>query len=194
MTTRRFYAMTLLVMGLGGLGAVVAYGATWVTATVPVFAGEPTPTRIVELTGSMLIPFGSAAGWVGLASMAGVIATRSWGRVGIGIIAALAGAAAGVPALAFLLSRGPLVNSALKGDEALSVQGNAWWLIAALSGLAVMVSGLLTARFGRSWSAMSPRYERERSDQPGGSQDGRRQDRSGSLQMWDALDRGEDPT
>lgn len=194
MTTRRWYAVTLLVMGLGGLGAVVAYGATWVTATVPVFAGEPTPTRIVELTGSMLIPFGSAAGWVGLASMAGVIATRSWGRVGIGVIAALAGAAAGVPAIAFLLSRGPLVNSALDGDEASAVQGNAWWLIAALSGLAVMASGLLTARFGRTWSAMSSRYERERGTQGREDEGGGEQGRGGSLQMWDALDRGEDPT
>lgn len=194
MTTRRWYAVTLLVMGLGGLGAVVAYGATWITATVPVFAGEPTPTRIVELTGSMLIPFGSAAGWVGLASMAGVIATRSWGRVAIGIIAALAGAAAGVPAIAFLLSRGPLVNSALDGDEALAVQGNAWWLIAAVSGLAVMASGLLTARFGRSWSAMSSRYDRERGHQAGDDEGPGEQGSGGSLQMWDALDRGEDPT
>ncbi len=192
---RREYGLVLVILVIAAVALVVAYGATWVTATVPVFRGEVTPTRVVELTGSMFIGFGSAAGWVALASAAGIIATRAWGRVVIGLVAAGAGAAAGIPAVAFILSRGPLVTEALEGDEALAVDGSTWWLVAVLAGLAVMVVGLLTVIRGRSWPSLSARYERSRPTQ-GTSVNG---DREGdqareSLRMWDALDRGEDPT
>lgn len=198
MSGRREYGLALVVLVIAAIGVVVAYGATWVTATVPVFRGEPTPTRVVDLTGSMFIGFGSAAGWVALASAAGIIATRTWGRVVIGLVAAGAGAAAGIPAVAFILSRGPLVAEALDGDEAVSVDGNAWWLVAILAGLMVMVAGLLTAVRGRNWPSLSARYERSRTTQEVSTVDEPQGDPARgareSLRMWDALDRGEDPT
>ena len=125
---RREYGLVLVILVIAAVALVVAYGATWVTATVPVFRGEVTPTRVVELTGSMFIGFGSAAGWVALASAAGIIATRAWGRVVIGLVAAGAGAAAGIPAVAFILSRGPLVTEALEGIVAEGVDCSWWWL------------------------------------------------------------------
>lgn len=191
MTLRREYGLAMAVLVMASIAVVVSYGATWITATVPVFRGETTPTRVVELTGSMLIGFGSAAGWVALASAAGIIATSTWGRMVVGLVAAASGAAAGIPAVAFILSRGPLVTEALDGDEALVVDGNAWWMIAMLSGLVVMVIGVLTVVRGRTWPALSARYERSttRSSKAADASDLRE-----PLRMWDALDRGEDPT
>lgn len=202
MNARREYAVTVVLMGLAGLGVVVSFGATWVVATVPVFVGEPTPTRVVDITGSALFGFATAAGWVGVASMAGVIATRSWGRRVIGVIAALSGAAAGVAALTFIFSRGPLVNSALSGDQAIAVEGNAWWALAAVSGLGLVVTGCWTAIRGRAWSVLSQRYEapsRARAGEaaastPENTATPAPSDGGGSVQMWDALDRGQDPT
>lgn len=191
MTLRREYGLAMAVLVLASIAVVVSYGATWITATVPVFRGETTPTRVVEFTGSMLIGFGSAAGWVALASAAGIIATSTWGRMLVGLVAAASGAAAGIPAVAFILSRGPLVTEALDGDEALVVDGNAWWMVAMLAGLVVMVVGVLTVVRGRAWPALSARYERSttRSSKAADESDQRE-----PLRMWDALDRGEDPT
>lgn len=186
MNVRREYGVTIAVLVLASVGMIVAYGATWITATVPVFPGEPTPTRLVSLTGSALIGTGAAAGWVAAACAAGIVATRTWGRGAIGILAALAGAAGGVPAVTFILSRGPLVTEALAGDEAIEVSGNAWWLLAAVSGLAIMVAGVVSALRGRGWPSLSARYERRPASTP-------RRDMS-AITMWDALDRGDDPT
>jgi uncharacterized membrane protein (TIGR02234 family) len=177
---------------------IVAYGATWVTATVPVFAGgggdgTTAPTRVEQLTGSMLFGFGAAAGWLALASVAGIIATRSWLRVGVGVVAVVAGAAAGVPAVGFILSRAPLIEQALDTDQIISSESNAWWLVAVAGGLAVMAAGLFTAVYGRAWPTLSARYDRapSRSETATPTGDGVL---SGSLELWDALDRGEDPT
>jgi len=199
MNPRREYGMTIAVLIVAAIGMIVAYGATWITATVPVFRGEVTPTRLVSLTGSMLIGSGAGAGWVAAACAAGIVATRTWGRTAIGILAALAGAAGGIPAIAFILSRGPLVTDALAGDEALEVSGNAWWVVAALSGLAGMVAGAITAVRGRNWPSLSARYERPSATTPTGVQTAESEsDTTGTgataITMWDALDRGEDPT
>ncbi len=199
MNPRRQYGVTIAVLIVAAIAMIVAYGATWITATVPVFRGEVTPTRLVSLTGSMLIGAGPAAGWVAAACAAGIVATRTWGRTAIGILAALAGAAGGVPAVTFILSRGPLVDEALAGDEALAVSGNAWWAVAALSGLAVMASGAVTAVRGRRWPSLSARYERK--PHGAGMRAGGAETKPGApgadasaITMWDALDRGEDPT
>lgn len=199
MNPRREYGMTIAVLIVAAIGMIVAYGATWITATVPVFRGEVTPTRLVSLTGSMLIGSGAAAGWVAAACAAGIVATRTWGRTAIGILAALAGAAGGIPAVAFILSRGPLVADALAGDEALEVSGNAWWVIAALSGLAGMVAGAITAVRGRNWPSLSARYERPSAGNPtqeriAGVESDPDRTTTSAITMWDALDRGEDPT
>ena len=53
------------------------------------------------------------AGWVSLAAVAGIVATRSWGRsvvAAIGLLAGLVGAGA---AVAFALSPGSFVDAAV---------------------------------------------------------------------------------
>jgi hypothetical protein len=186
MNIRREYGLTLIILLVAAIGVIIAYGASWVTATVPVFRGEPTPTRLVSLTGSMLVGWAAAAGWVAAACAAGIVATRGWGRVIIGMVAALAGLAAGIGAVTFILSRGPLVATALADDQVIAVAGNAWWVIAGICGLAVTVSGAVTVLHGRRWPTLSARYERTPQAATG--------DSSSAMHMWDALDRGDDPT
>ena len=72
----RRFAGVLLVLALASLGVLVSYGATWVVALVPVFAGsaaESAPAREIALTGRDLAPLGAAMGWVGLAAIAAPI-------------------------------------------------------------------------------------------------------------------------
>jgi hypothetical protein len=184
-TRGREYGLVLLAMATASVGIVVAYGSTWIVAAVPVFSGTTAPTTSEQFSGTNLVGFGGAAGWVCLAAVGGVIATRSWGRTFVGAIAFLAGAAAGVGAFTFWLSRGPLVEAALEGGEAISVTGNVWWIVACLGGLTVMITGVLTVLRGRRWPALGRRYERATPSDV---------TPSSATEMWDAMNRGEDPT
>ena len=186
--SRREYAFALVVLLVGAVGSVVAYGATWVTVTVPVFAGEVSPTTQETFTGRELIGFGGAAGWVALAAVAGIIATRTWGRVIVGGVAVMAGATAGVAGLTFIFSRDALIRAAVDDGEIISAQSNLWWLLAAVSGLAVVVAGIMVVARGRRWAALGRRYERA-----GGTRISDGQPTS-AAQACDALDQGQDPT
>lgn len=192
----RRFAGVLLVLGLASLGVLVSYGATWVVALVPVFAGsaaESAPAREIALTGRDLAPLGAAMGWVGLAAIAALLATRTWGRRVTGAVVLVAGGAAGVTGVAFGLTEvasgggGTFVAAAL-GDEsaaaATSVSISAWWVVAVLSGLAMLACGMLALVDGPSWPRLGARYSRPDSQATAPS----------AAAAWDALDRGEDPT
>lgn len=192
---RRRFPIVILVLLLGSVGIIVAYNATWVLAQVPVFAGEETagsPGREVALTGRDLVPLGAAMGWVGLAAIAGLLATRTWGRRVTGASVLLAGGVAGVTGVAFAFTEvatgggGAFVDAALGArTDAVptSVAVSAWWLIATVSGLALMVCGLLALVEGPSWPRLGARYSRPSAGAA-----------PSAAATWDALDRGEDPT
>ena len=192
----RRFAGVVLVLALASLGVLVSYGATWVVALVPVFAGSATesaPAREIALTGRDLAPLGAAMGWVGLAAIAALLATRTWGRRVTGAVVLVAGGAAGVTGVAFGLTEvasgggGTFVAAAL-GDEsaaaATSVSISAWWFVAVLSGLAMLACGMLALLDGPSWPRLGARYSRPDSQATVPS----------AAAAWDALDRGEDPT
>lgn len=192
----RRFGLVLVVLGLGSLGLLVSFGATWVVAFVPVFAGSDAaggPGREVALAGRDLAPLGAAMGWVGLAAIAALLATRTWGRRITGAIVLLAGGVAGVIGLAFGLTEaasggGGAFVAAVLGDEAAeaatSVSVSAWWALAALCGLALLACGLLAVLDGPAWPRLGARYSR--ADAHAGA--------PSAAAAWDALDRGEDPT
>jgi Tryptophan-associated transmembrane protein (Trp_oprn_chp) len=66
---------------------------------------------------------------------------------------------------------------------AVTAEPGGWPVLAVVGGLVVAAAGVLTAGYGGRWPAMGARYERART---GGAPS------AGSL--WEALDRGEDPT
>lgn len=192
----RRFAGVLLVLALASLGVLVSYGATWVVALVPVFAGaadSSAPAREIALTGRDLAPLGAAMAWVGLAAIAALLATRTWGRRVTGAVVLVAGGAAGVTALAFALTDvatgggGTFVSAAL-GDEAAAAATSksisAWWVLALLCGLAMVACGLLALLDGPAWPRLGARYSRPDSQATALT----------AASAWDALDRGEDPT
>lgn len=196
MAPGRRFAGVLLVLAAASLGVLVSYGATWVVALIPVFAGsadQAAPAREIALSGRDLAPLGAAMGWVGLAAIAALLATRTWGRRVTGAVVLLAGGAAGVTGVAFGLTEvatgggGTFVAAAL-GEEsaagATSVSISAWWVLAILSGLAMLACGLLALLEGPAWPRLGARYSRPDAAASAPS----------AAAAWDALDRGEDPT
>jgi hypothetical protein len=162
----RSYALALAAIGAGGIALIVAYGMTWTVTEVALLPGDDTAVRAQESTGASLYPGAAAAGWVALAAVAGIIATRRTGRVVVAVIGALAGVAGAVPALL----------SALDPDHT-----GTGWLLALVGGVAVTVACVATVVRGRTWPTMGRRYER-------GSRPGR------ELSDWETQDLGRDPT
>lgn len=168
MPPARAYGLALVLLGAGGAGLLLAYGLTWAVVDVSLLPGSDAAVSTADVTGRELYPAAAASGWVALASVAGIVATRSWGRslvAGIGLLAGLAGMAG---AVAFAVA---------PPDGASRVS----WLLAALAGAVVAGAAAWTLARGRSWPVMGGRYERRAK--------ARRE-----ISAWDAQDLGRDPT
>jgi Tryptophan-associated transmembrane protein (Trp_oprn_chp) len=124
----------------------------------------PLPELRDEQTGGALRPWLPALGWVALAGAGALLAVRGALRRVLGGLLALAGAAI-VPG-------------------ALTVAGG-WPVLAAAGGLAVVAAGAVTVARGGRWPSMGARYERAARTS---------QREADPAQLWQALDRGEDPT
>ncbi|MEK9663390.1 MAG: Trp biosynthesis-associated membrane protein [Candidatus Nanopelagicales bacterium] len=188
----RVYLSALLALALGALAILIGYGATWAVVTAPLMAGDVAPTSVVGLTGRELAPLGAAMSWVAIAGIAGLLATSGWGRRVVGGLLVVAGGIAGVTALAFALTDvaaggGAFVEAALGSrglGAATQVSITAWWLLGLLGGLAVLTTGMVALLLGGNLPTLSRRYDRGASTRQA----------TGHVAMWDALDRGEDPT
>jgi hypothetical protein len=182
---RRSYATALLLLAAGGVALLWAYGLTWGTAEVPLLAGSADTTRTQQLSGRDLFPGAAMAGWVALAAVAGIVATRSWGRAIVAAIGLLAGIAAAGVAVAFGLAPGSFIDSAVAADPGAGAsvpsQAVAGWSAALLGGAVVVAATGWTLARGRHWPTLGSRYER-------------RSRSSRVLSPWDAQDMGQDPT
>ena len=178
----RSFAIAVTVCAAAAAIALYAASRTWLVEAVP--RPEPLPPTTSARTGGSLVPLLPALALVGLAGAGGLLATGGRARkvvagllvvVGVGIPVSLAG----VPTRA-----GVAVG---------------WVLASMLSGLIVAGVGVAAIRRGRSWPTMGARYERKGAkdsgagDAPPADNLGRRPE-VGATVLWDALDRGEDPT
>jgi uncharacterized membrane protein (TIGR02234 family) len=181
----RAYGLTLLVLAAGAVTVLVAYGLTWAVARVPMIAGADDASRELALSGRDLLPWAAATGWVALAGLAGLVATRSWGRRAVGLIVILAGLGASAGALWFAVASPTLVSDAVAVQADASAinaaDASGAWLIALVGGLAVVVAGLLAVLRGHRWPTMGSRYER---NGPAPT----------TRSAWDLQDMGQDPT
>ncbi len=109
---------------------------------------------------------------VALAGTAALLATRKWGRIAVGILLSAAGL-------------GIALASLTPGYPHGAHSQPFWPVLSAISAVPVTLAGLVAAGRGYRWSVMSARY-----DAPGARQ--RVQDPD--VALWDALDRGDDPT
>lgn len=184
MTRARAYGLTLLLLLLGGVALLLSATRTWVYATS---GASGLPGVEVEVNGGTALPLISGVGLLLLAGIAGVIATRKVVRVVVGLILLIASAIALEATVSFGLDR---VESAVEvASRAVGVSDNVtatgWWWLAALGATAGVVAGALTVALGHSWPSLGSRYQREGAAAATATT---------SAQMWDALDRGEDPT
>jgi hypothetical protein len=185
---RRPYATALGLQAVSGAAILVGYGLVWARVEVPMLAGGDLAdgaVRVQEITGRDLYPGAAGMGWLALAAVAGVIATRSWGRLAVAVIGAIAGATGASVAIVFGLSGGTQAVTSfaesIGGSGDVAAAATPLWVVAFAGGLGVLLASVWTAVRGRGWPAMGRRYERS--------------ERRGSAKSaWDALDQGEDPT
>ncbi|ROT31179.1 Trp biosynthesis protein [Micromonospora sp. HM5-17] len=173
------YAVLLCVLGAGL--AVFAATRTWAVELIP--RPAPLPARQVVSSGGDLLPWLPALALVGLAAAGAVLATRGVVRRCVGALLALVGlgVAAGGAYGGFAVARGEVSVG--------------WPLLCMLGGVLAASAGVVTAVRGGTWPVMGARYERGRPDRvPEAAGAGGRVDAGRTAAVWDALDRGEDPT
>jgi uncharacterized membrane protein (TIGR02234 family) len=194
--SRRSLAAALLLGVTGATVVLVAAGETWLHGTTSLAQGS------LQVSGAGRQATGApgALALVGLAALVAIFAVRGVSRVIVSALLALCGAGA---LAAALLARGD--TAALRESAAIATGlanapvGNigttAWPLVSAVGAVLVLAAGIIALARGRSWPAMSSRYDRA-----GAPSTPRRAVRQPAFDpdrpedLWKALDRGEDPT
>jgi hypothetical protein len=125
---------------------------------------QPLSPQRITHTGG---PLPAALAVVALAGAGALLATRGAGRLAVGVLLGLSG-----------------LGIAAGGARGLP---GAWPVLCVLGGVAVAAAGAATVVRGRGWQSMGTRYERA-ADVPSRIGPG------SEKELWDALDRGEDPT
>ena len=180
MTPRRVLAIVVVVTAVAAGLVLFAASRSW---SVEVAARPaPLPAARVTRTGSSLVPALPALALVALAAAGALLATRGRGRFLVGLV--LAGSGLGVMAASFVA----LVRAA--------GAGGAWAGACVLGGAAIAAMGWFVLRRGQAWPSMGTRYDRARSGgyPPDRDAPDRRAQPLGGTEVWDAIDRGEDPT
>lgn len=192
---RRTLTSTALAAIVGGLLAWIVAGRSWSHGA----AGDSMVRLQVTATGNDLSAGVTALGLAALAGALALFATRGIGRRLVGLLLIAAGI--GVVVNAAGARRTARVHTVLAakaaakgvGGDLAFVGGNAYWLVAAAGGLIVLAAGLLAVLRGHTWPGMSSRYDNPAAKAAATADSGHAE--SGSAKgLWDALDRGEDPT
>ena len=183
----RELAAAVLLCLLGAFVVLVGGGRDWVI--VDVAGNGLLPPRRLGVEGSELVAGVRALGLVGLAGVVALAATRRWGRAVVGVLLVLVG-------LGVLLS---VVGADLAAEAARSApvaqaggadgdgRTTAWPVVTGVGGLLLAAAGSLVTLRGRRWAALGRRYDAPAARPAPAAP-------SGTAQLWDALDRGEDPT
>ncbi len=189
-TGRRLLAYTVGCCLAGAGLALFALSRVW---SVQVTARPGLSDLRTARTGGGELPWLPALALVALAGAGALLATRGTARRAVGVLLAVVGVATAVGTVA---ARAGL-------DPGAAGAGATLWPVACVLGAAaVTVGGWWTVRHGHRWPAMGARYERPAtrrataaetraaSPEPAAVD----QPRADTRDVWDALDRGEDPT
>ena len=190
-TTPRSYLVTLALLALGAGALFLGYGRIWSTTRLTEVG---LPSLLVQLSGRDVQPVGAATAIVGLAAIAGLVATRRIGRILSGIVLIIVGLLDAFLAFRFGMGDRTAIVTAVSeraghdldpGAVRAATSTSMWWLAAAFGGVCFVVAGLLTLMRSSTWPTLGSRYER-------GTQTGRTASRP--VSAWDQLDDGIDPT
>ena len=144
--------------------AVVLFGASRTWSQVVTQRPAPFPPLITKRTGASLEPWLPALAIVALAGSGALVALRGRLRAILGVVQILIGVAIAV----------------------LALRSTPWAAVCVVGGLVIALTGVATVANYKAWPAMGARYERPAA----------KPERKPVTQaeLWDALDRGEDPT
>ncbi|MFI6319130.1 Trp biosynthesis-associated membrane protein [Nonomuraea sp. NPDC050556] len=159
---------------LGSVLVLWASGRAWVESST---AGP----GVITASGSELSPVLTPLALAVLAGVVAVLATKGLARRLVGALVALCGAGAAVAA--WRATDTVTVLDAV-GGKITAWDTTVWQWVAVLGGVLMAAAGVLAVLRGSRWTGMSGRYDRP------GPREARQDDRS----LWDALDRGDDPT
>jgi uncharacterized membrane protein (TIGR02234 family) len=197
MTARRELRLAVLLCLLGSALVLYAVDRTWFS----VAEGQQVSIDAVRtvVKGHRIVSGAQALGYVGLAGVVALAATRRTGRVLVGLLVLSAGVGVVV-----VIARALGAGLSERGVGALRPGGcgvgsggclaaftdpkvsAGWAWLALAGGVLLALSGLLVTVRGRRWAALSSSYSppAARAVEPPVTDKG----------VWDALDRGEDPT
>jgi hypothetical protein len=171
MTGRRGLTISVLSCGVAGAIALLAASRGW--GTVTVLRPAPLAAVVQQKTGDSWVPALPALSVVAIAGAGALLALKGPLRRVIGGLLTVCGLGCAAAAIVGL------------------VQGaDPWWpALATLAGLVIAAAGVQTVRHANSWPAMGARYER-----PTPKKTDEKTTGVSKAELWDALDRGEDPT
>lgn len=205
MTGRRGLLVAVLLSALGGGTAALSGTQRWAGGTVTsVLNAVP-----VAVDGGSAAPLATAGGLLGLAAVGALLATRTTGRVLVGLLLVAAGVGTAVAATAFL--RDPAgARYTTAGTEGVGVavvspgvpgqvHVSAWPWLTCVAAAVLLAAGVSATLGGRRWPALGRRYEPPADGSAGqatGAPAGAvaRPRRPGPAVLWDDLDAGRDPT
>ncbi|NJC69842.1 Trp biosynthesis-associated membrane protein [Planosporangium thailandense] len=170
MSPNRVRLLAVLGCAAGAGLVLMAAGRTW--GHVTVVRPAPLPPLHQARTGAALLPWLSPLALATLAGAGALLATRGLVRAAVGVLLVLSG-------LGLVAGAGTRLSSGASPG---------WPLVVVVGGLLVAAAGVVTVARGRTWPGMGARYDRPTRGS-GGAGTPRTE-----AQLWDALDRGEDPT
>ncbi len=168
MTPRRELRVAVVLCLLGSALVLLALSHGWYSVVEGrQLTIDPVLTHV---KGTKVVSGAQALGLVGLAGAVALVATRRWGRVVVGVLVLACGVGVVVA-----VGRARVPSGAW-----------GWASLTILGGVVLAASGALVTVRGRRWEALSSSYETPaaRAEEPPATDKG----------VWDALDRGEDPT
>ncbi|GAA3658329.1 hypothetical protein GCM10022224_022100 [Nonomuraea antimicrobica] len=172
----------------GCLLVLVAAGRAWVRVL------QGSGAEAVAPTGGQLSPVLTPVALAGLAGVVAVLATKGTGRRVIGGLLAVCGAGAGAATWTALDDAGVTgwlrEQNVLHGAADLPWEAMPLWpSVSAVGAVLVLAGGIVAVVRGGRWSGMSARYDRGASPSAEAATQV-----SDDRALWDALDRGDDPT
>jgi hypothetical protein len=181
-TTTERRELAIVVIVTAAAAGLVLYAASRSWSVDLVARPAPLPPATAARSGSSLVPALPALALVALAAAGALLATRGRGRFLVGLL--IAGTGLGV------------VVASLVALAQAAGAGVAWAWACVLGGAVMAAVGGVVLRRGQAWPSLGTRYDRAVTRELGrdGEVADRRAQPLGDTEVWDAIDRGEDPT